>query len=375
MSPRSSIHPAGVAGHNSQDATDEIHQKKVEITADTFLDFVFEGAEGVVVTCNAEEGFKARRWRPGKHLQGSVYYAISTVADDNPRNDVLRRQAHNLVLTYAIVLDDIGTKVDRSLLKSLVPPTYKMRTSMPIIDSKPVSNEQWGYVFKHGVDPARAAALIEALAQAGLTDAGARRADRIMRLPGSLNLKYDPPFAAELLEYHEDRLYTFSQVGVGLMGRPPDTPPMPTGPAPLPDGMIDPVDNWNHDHGVVLGPMNPRGWYPIRCPFEHEHTGKVDHGTDYKPGMPGVFKCQHEHRGRPPLTTAWYRAWILEQDPSADLSIMPRAVLESVALKLADALGVRLPASSGGQIAGVGSLGTDGEPGAKLALSANGGSL
>ena len=346
MSPGPSIPPAGVDGRNSQDATDEIRQKIIEISADTFLSLIFGEGDGVVVTCNTEEGFKARRWRPGRQLKGSVYFCISTVADDNPRNDVLRRQAHNLVLTYAIVLDDIGTKVDRSRLEGLLPPTYKMRTSMPVIGGKPVSNEQWGYVFKEGVDPARANALIEALAQAGLTDAGAKRADRIMRLPGSLNLKYNPPFAAELLEYHERRLYTFSKVSVGLKVTPTDAPAMPTGPAPLLDGMIDPVDNWNHDHGVVLGPMNPRGWYPIRCPLEHEHTGQVDHGTDYKPGMPGVFKCQHEHRGRPPLTTAWYRAWILEQDPGADaLSLIPRDVLEESGSKAGERTG-GAPASS-----------------------------
>ena len=166
-----------------------------------------------------------------------------------------------------------------------------------------VSNEQWWYVFKDGVEPARAAALIEALAQAGLTDAGAKRADRIMRIPGSLNEKYSPPFATEVLEVHEERLYTFSKVCVGLGVTPTDTPAMPSGPQALPDGMVDPIDQWNYDHDRVTGPVNARGWYQITCPLEHEHTGDATHGCDYKPGMPGVFKCQHEHR-RPPLTPA-----------------------------------------------------------------------
>ena len=132
----------------------------------------------------------------------------------------------------------------------------------------------------------------------------------------SLNTKYNPPFATEVLEAHPNRLYTFSQVAVGLKVTPTDTPVMPTGPTPVPEGMVDPIDNWNHDHGRATGPMNQRGYYPVTCPLEHEHTGKVDHGTDYKPGLPGVFKCQHEHRGHEPLTTTWYRAWILEQDPT-----------------------------------------------------------
>ena len=317
--------------------------------ADQFIRFVFDQAQGVVVTCNAEEGFKARRWRPGKALKGVVYLCISTVADKNPRDDVLKRQTQDLVATYAVVLDDVGTKVDKALLKGKLPPTAILRTSMPA----GVTNEQWWYVFKDGVEPARAAALIEALAAAGLTDAGAKRADRIMRIPGSLNEKYSPPFATEVLEVHEERLYTFSKVCVGLGVTPTDTPAMPSGPQALPDGMVDPIDQWNYDHDRVTGPVNARGWYQITCPLEHEHTGDATHGCDYKPGMPGVFKCQHEHAGRPPLTLGWYRAWILEQDPAADLSLVPRQVLEELGAKLAAALGL---ATASGQVRPVGQL-------------------
>jgi hypothetical protein len=329
----------GAAGSIGQDAVNgsEIYQKKIEITADAFLALIFEDAEGIVVTCNAEEGFKARRWRPGKPLKGVVYYCISTVADTNPRDDVLPRQAQYLVKTYAVVLDDVGTKVDKAKLKGKLEPTFKLRTSMP----EGISNEQWVYVFEYGVEPARAAALIEALAIAGLTDAGAKRADRIMRLPGSVNEKYSPPFICEVLEAHPERLYGYAEVAIGLGVTPTDTPALPTGPMALPDGMVDPIDQWNHDNGRVTGPMNPRGWYPLTCPLEGEHTGAVDHGCDYKAGLPGVFKCQHEHKAAGfELTTAWYRSWIKEQDPGADLSVVPRAVLEGLGEKLAAALGL-----------------------------------
>ena len=297
MSSRSLKGQVGAAGSIGQDAVNgsEIYQKKIEITADAFLALIFEDAEGVVVTCNAEEGFKARRWRPGRPVKGVVYYCISTVKDTHPRDAVLPRQAQHLVKTYVVVLDDIGTKVDRKLLKNLLPPTYKLRTSMP----DGISNEQWGYLFEYGVAPDRAAALIEALAQAGLTDPGAKRADRIMRVPGSVNEKYDPPFISELLEWHPERLYTFSKVCVGLKVTPTDTPPLSMGPAPLPDGTVDPMVAPLHRQGLVLGPTNPRGWIPITCPREHEHSGDVDRGCDYKPGMPGVMVCQHEHRGLP----------------------------------------------------------------------------
>lgn len=174
------------------------------LTAETFLASIFEGAEGIVVTANAEEGFKRKRFRPGRKLAGEIYFGISTVRNI-PRADVLPARAKDLVATYVVVLDDVGTKVDRRLIK--LEPTYTLRSSMP----DGVSNEQWGYAFVEGVPPERAAALIEALAEKGLTDRGARRADRIMRLPGSLNEKFDPPFVAELLEY-SGRKYKYSEV-------------------------------------------------------------------------------------------------------------------------------------------------------------------
>jgi hypothetical protein len=303
------------------------------LTAETFLASIFEGAKGIVVTANAEEGFKRRRLKPGRKLDGKIYYCISTVRDV-PRDDVLPARTKDLVATHAIVLDDVGAKVDPRLIK--LQPTYKLRTSMP----NGVSNEQWGYVLEIGVEPARAAALIEALAKAGLTDAGAKRADRIMRLPGSINDKYGEPFAAELLEFHEDRLFAYSEVCVGLDVTPTDTPAHPSGPPDLPDGMVDPAVPVMYRLGMVLGDPNPRGWLPIRCPKEHEHTGDVDHGCDYKPGMPGIFKCMHSHGDK--LTTRWFRDWLKEQAPDADLSIVPRELCAQLGTKLARALGIEI---------------------------------
>lgn len=284
-------------------------------------------AGSAIVTCNAEEGYKARRWIFGRVLEGTVYFCISTVRDTNPRQQVLGRQTADLIETFAIVLDDVGTKVDESRIR--LQPTWKMRTSP--------ANHQWGYQFTRPVEPARAAALIETLARAGLTDEGAKRADRIMRLPGSLNTKHDPPFASELVEW-TGRTYTFSELCAGLGVTPTDTPALPSTPPALPAGMTDPVLDALLDLQWVLGPANPRGWYPIRCPNQERHSGKVDHGSDYLPGMPGVFKCQHEHCQS--LTTTDLKKALLEAKPSLDLSIIPKAQLEGIGRRLAASLGV-----------------------------------
>ncbi len=292
-----------------------------------FLAHIFEGCNGVPVTCSKEDGYNSRRWRPGQTPpEGVTYFCISTVADI-PRSRVLSRKTEDLVLTYVIVLDDVGTKVSRETIT--LTPSY-------VLESSP-DNFHVGFVLAEGVEPARAAALIEALAAAGFTDPGAIRADRIMRLPGSLNDKYDPPFVCRVVEWNPGVGYTFSELCVGFDVVPTDTV-VAAGPQPLEPGQTDPVFEWLRDHGRVLGGPNARGWYAVRCPQEDQHTGEVDHGTDYKPGSPGAFVCLHGHCSG--FKTGQLRSWILTQDPAAEVGVLDRAGIAAVGQKLAAQLGL-----------------------------------
>lgn len=278
--------------------------------ASEFLGVIFDQCQGVVVTVNGR--FITRRWKPGQPVAADqVYFCISTVREPDPRQGSgLSRKSQDLVLTYLVVVDDVGTKVSRETLLKLLPPSYKLLTSQP----QGIDNEQWGWLFDVGVEPDRAAALIEALANAGLTDKGAKRADRVMRFPGSLNTKYDPPFEAKLLEWHPERLYTFSEVCAGLGVTPTDTPLL-SAPAVMPNGKTDPLVAQLYKLGLVTGSASSAGWLPLTCPREAEHSLGPDmaHGCDYRPGWPvGTFKCMHEHGGAPP-TDEWFKDWLLEQ--------------------------------------------------------------
>lgn len=301
--------------------------------ANEFMSVVFENCKGTPVWCTKKD-MRGRRWYLDRKLEGEMYFCISTINDPNPYDDILSRTASNLCLTYCVVLDDIGTKVSRETAAHFLPPSWKLRTSM----LKGISNEQWGYLFEIGIEPARAAALIEELAKKGYTDKGSRRADRIMRLPGSINTRKEG-FVAKLLEF-EGQLYTYSKICTAFDITPSDTPPLSTGPTTLPDGMIDPIDQWNHDNDRVTGPprvtSEGKVWYPVTCPREHEHT-EVNKGTGYTPGLPGAFKCLHSHGDE--LTTSWYRKWIREQDPDADLSITPTLTLEALGGRLREIFG------------------------------------
>lgn len=292
-----------------------------------FLAHIFQSCKGVPVTCNKADGYNSRRWRPGDSIPtGVTYFCISTV-HDQARSRVLSRKTEDLVLTYVIVLDDVGTKVLAKLIK--LKPSY-------IIETSP-NNFQYGYILAEGIDPARAAALIEALAAAGFTDAGAKRADRIMRVPGSLNDKYDPPFEARIVEWRPELDYTLSELCVGFGVVPTDTV-VSAGPQALAEGERDPVFEWLRERGYVLGGPNPRGWYPVRCPQEELHTGEVDHGTDYLPGSPGAFVCLHGHCQA--FKTSHLRGWIVDQDPTAEVGVFDRQQVAAIGQKLAAQLGL-----------------------------------
>jgi hypothetical protein len=140
--------------------------------------------------------------------------------------------------------DDIGTKVDPAKVK--LQPSYKLETSP--------GNFQWGYLLTYGSDPAKAAALIQGLADAGLTDEGAKRADRVVRVPGSINEKptLKEPFIARLVEKHWERTWTLSQleVGFGVLSAEP-RPALQI--RALEAGETDPVFEWLQDDDRVLG--------------------------------------------------------------------------------------------------------------------------
>jgi hypothetical protein len=259
------------------------------VKLDDFLSHIFPNVnpdtQGVVATASKADGYQSRRWRPGRRVNlENLYFGVSTVRDA-PRQDVLSRKTGDLVLSWVAVIDDVGTKVDPKLIKAK--PTYRLLTSP--------GNEQWGFRYSYPIEPGQHAALMEAIAEAGLTDKGAIRADRIMRVPGSVNTKYGEPFAAALVEENWGVSYSWTELAVALditVGEAKaasDTAPT------LPEGETDPVFDWLSEAGMVFDGPNPRGWYAVRCPWRHLHTGDVDHGTDYIPGKPGAFKCLHGH--------------------------------------------------------------------------------
>ena len=277
-----------------------------EVLPDQFISEIFAGIEGTPVVAKIRPAKSGRSsfqrqypWKPDFFVhRGADSWYFGTSTTSAVENGYARRRKQDLAATAAVVLDDIGTKVERARVEALLPPpSWMIRTSEP---NGTAGNFQWGYILDGGEQPADAERLLERLADSGLTDPGAKDAAHVFRLPGSLNEKYTPPFAARLEQWAPERRYTLAELA-----------------AKLPPEHDDRVVAWLERRGMVHQHRSDGG-LDIVCPWAAEHTvgADGDTSTTYWPatgGRPPGFRCLHGHcEGR---NVKLLFEWIKSVDP------------------------------------------------------------
>jgi hypothetical protein len=215
---------------------------------------------------------------------------------------------------HAVVLDDVGTKVDRTLLGGITP-TWELETSP--------GNFQIGFKLSPAIrDGAEVKRLQDMLKAAGLTDTGALGMVRWVRLPQGVNgkAKYQrdgKPFTCQLHGWNPDITYSanalIAALGLKKLAAQPEGK-MPFRPAsrtmPL-TGLNREVYLPAADELPVISAFKEAGLYKrdigsgkhdVTCPWVDEHTDALDSGTAYfEPSgdyPSGGFKCQHSHGGQ-----------------------------------------------------------------------------
>jgi hypothetical protein len=250
-------------------------------------------------------------YQPGKTCTSNAdlnwYY---TLAVFHP-SDGYHRRENACAAVFGVMLDDIGTKALPLARLDACPPSYVIETSP--------GNYQAGYLFdKPQADLKRVKALNQATVDAGLCDPGAKSpTTRWGRLPFASNGKTAPPFPCRLVAWHPERRYSIDQIIDGLELTPPaqnapkkkDQKLTTEAPAEAVDrNTTDDVHIPRASENPVIAALKQRGLYKqplgsgkhdITCPWVHEHTDGIDHGTAYfEPSnlYPiGGFKCQHGH--------------------------------------------------------------------------------
>jgi hypothetical protein len=277
---------------------------------DEFLNAVFTNLEeeqrpfvlGFSGNPRERKAWGGAAWRNGKvktdNVANNWYY---TLAVYEPTGDGYHRREKDCKAVYGVMLDDIGTKALPLDRLNACPPSYIIETSD--------GNFQAGYLFvapEPNLEAVRD--LNQSLVDAGLCDPGAKSpATRYGRLPCASNGKTTPAFVCRLVGWHPERRYTTAQIIERLELEPPKQkgrPTRKTGSPQLEDGVYSPRRSENEvitalkQRSLYKQPLGS-GKHDITCPWLHEHTDQIDHGSAYfEPSdtFPiGGYKCQHGH--------------------------------------------------------------------------------
>lgn len=282
------------------------------VTNDEFLSVVF--ANGLTNACpilvsingNPNEcgksGWFGQPWT-GENVNGhnslapiaNNYFSLATYVPDEKGK--YRRQKSRFHSLYAVMLDDVGSKVPLELIT--LPPTWLLETS--------AGNFQAGYLLREPLTDVKAAdALMGAIIHAGLCDPGASGpTTRLARLPIAVNAKHSPPFTCRLVKWDPALKYSAEEISDAyrLLDHCESSKDA--------RGAVSGMDSvWipRPAENVVIQALSARGLYKsplgdgkhdITCPWVHEHTSEIDSGTAYFEPSDGSeiggFKCLHGH--------------------------------------------------------------------------------
>ncbi|MDD2919317.1 hypothetical protein [Rhodoferax sp.] len=234
-------------------------------------------------------------------VSANNYFSLAVFRPDEAGQ--YRRQKARFAALYAVMLDDVGTKVVMERLT--LTPSWLIETSP--------GNHQAGYLLREPlVDGPTADRLMNAIIAAGLCDPGANgpRA-RLARLPVAMNGKHTPPFSCRMVAWSPELRYSLDELADGLeleltpnsrpkrqstrsvQQRPSDGDPVWI-PRPDENSVLVAL----HDRGLYKAPLGD-GKHDITCPWVQEHTVAADGGTAYfepDDNWPiGGFKCLHGH--------------------------------------------------------------------------------
>jgi len=245
--------------------------------------------------------WRPRPWAPGKDLNVELgWNAYVTVSSFGRAQDgSFRRRTDSFAAGRALMIDDVGTKVDPKLVAHM-PPSAKVETSP--------GNFQWWYFLDR---PERNRDKFDGVIRAFIyghllgNDPGMNGVNRVGRIPGFVNGKPQHNGWRCAMREMNGRRWPLDELVEGfklkLEGRRYAAPTMRTETAQQRAAM------WVATVGVLrqLGMVkknepDPSGWIEIRCPWIEDHTDRADTGAAIRRphadnGWYGGARCHHGH--------------------------------------------------------------------------------
>lgn len=265
--------------------------------------------------------WKPRPWTLGRELDmPRSWNGYVTVSSFGRAGDgSFRRRGETFAAGRALMVDDVGTKVDPSAVAAL-PPTIRVETSP--------NNEQWWYVLE---EPERDATRFDGVIRAFISskllgaDPGMSGVTRVGRLPTFENAK--PKYGGWTCALRElnDRRYTIEELlkgfGLAINGRRYTREKLPTEEALERNRAFAAAYRFLGQRRMLKRhEPDPSGWTEMSCPWVGDHTGGADTGAAIREPAAendyyGAFRCHHGHcvdRGWAELTD-WINELAIEE--------------------------------------------------------------
>lgn len=245
--------------------------------------------------------WRPRRWMPGDPLpinpartNGYITQATFRRAQDG----TWRRRTDLFSRGLAMMVDDVGTKVDPAVVERLAPSA--------IVETSP-GNYQWWYFLE---PPERSRQIFDGVIKGFINhnllgnDPGMNGVNRVGRVPGYVNGKAAYAGFRVRLTSLVDRRYSLDEIreafGIRKHTRQRRRQQIPRD-AESRVAMYRAHRDLMASVGMLKrGTPNIGGWTEISCPWRHLHTNRADTGAAISEPNPenewfGGFQCHHGH--------------------------------------------------------------------------------
>jgi len=245
--------------------------------------------------------WRPRPWKAGTEIpfekRANGYVTVSSFgrAPDN----TFRRRQGTFAAGRALMVDDVGTKVDRAVTAALKPSA--------IIETSKGNEQHWYFLSEPERDAARFDSVIRSFIAGKLlgADPGMAGITRVGRLPGYINGKPQHLGFVTRLVTLTDRRYTVADLlkafDLKLEGAKAQ-------PRRVEKDQLEPriaaferVEEWLKKHDMLKRrEPDMAGWTEMHCPWTPDHTDEVDNGAAIREpmlenGFYGAFRCHHGH--------------------------------------------------------------------------------
>ncbi len=267
---------------------------------------------------NENRSWGGKPWIKDKTLLPNNNNNYTSFATYKP-NDAggYNRKKEYFVRLHAVMLDDVGAKV--ALDRIILEPSWQIETSS--------ENFQVGYILAEPIkDPIIADNLLNSIIEAGLCDSGCNGpCTRVGRLPVAINGKHKNPdgsyWQCQLIKWNPENRYSIQEM-VDVLKLELKSSSQRKTLIRNNDKQADPYQSDVYipcaDENPIIAALKDSGRYKktlgdgkhdITCPWAHEHTDQIDHGTAYfepSEAFPtGGFKCLHGHCAERKISTLY----------------------------------------------------------------------